>query len=114
MSIFRVQTSIATGAVNTNLLNGSKFEFLARPAVITLYASNDDVNRIELDWTLGNAVVAEDVNPNLAAAVGQILRNTDLIGSGVGDAGDRIQIRARNTDGAAAHIVNILMDINEV
>ncbi len=120
MSIFRVQTSVAAGAVDANLLNGSKFEFLARPAVITIYASQDTPNDIELDWTLGNAVVAEDVNPNAAVAAGvglqagNINRDTDGIGSAAGDAGDRIQVRARNTNAAAAAIVNLLVEINEL
>lgn len=115
MAIFRRTLSIAAGATEVNLLAGSKFEFLSRPSAVTIWATQDTaIDDIEIDLTLGNVVVAEDINPNVATVAGVINRNTDGVGSGVGDAGDRIQLRARNTDGAAARVVNALVEISEI
>lgn len=115
MSIFRRRLSIAAGATETNLLAGSKFEFLSRPSAITVWASQDTaIDDIEIDLTLGNVVVAEDINPNVAGTAGNILKDQDAVGTGVGDPGDRIQLRARNTDGAAARVVSVLVEINEL
>lgn len=114
MAIFKSRTSVAAGATETNILAGSKFEFLGRPSAVSLWAVQDTAaDDIELDFTLGNVVVAEDIPPNLDTTE-LVDRQRDLIGSGVGDAGDRIQIRARNTDGAAARAVSILLEISEL
>ena len=115
MSIFRTTAVLAGNGTNNNLLAGSKFEFLSRPAAVTVFASSDGgtVADVQLDFTLGNVVVAEDINPNLAAVVGNIVRNQDGIGAGVGDAGDRIQLRGRNLN-AVARNLNVLLDISEL
>jgi len=114
MAIFKRRLSIAGGAVETNLLAGSKFEFLNRPSVVTVFSTQATAaNEILLDLTLGNVVVAEDIPPNLDAAE-LIQRDRDGIGSGVGAPGDRIQLRARNTNGAAASVINVLVEINEL
>mgnify|MGYP000713027902 CR=1 FL=1 len=93
-----------------NIISGSKFEFLPRNAVVKLYASQTVAGEVELDFTLGNVVVGDDLDPNLETAVGAVNRNTDLIASGVGAAGDRIQIRGRETSGTTANC-NIIVEI---
>lgn len=113
MAIFKRSVAIAAGAVEVNLLAGSKFEFLSRPSVVTVFATESVANEILLDLTLGNVVVAEDVAPN-ADAGGLIQRDRDGIGSGVGAPGDRIQLRARNTNAGAPSTINVLVEINEL
>lgn len=114
MAIFKRQVSLAAGAVETNALAGSKFEFLSRPSVVSVWATQDTAgDDAEIDLTLGNVVVAEDIAPNLDAAL-LVQKDRDGIGSGVGDAGDRIQLRIRNTDGVNAIIVPVLVEINEL
>lgn len=116
MAIFRVTDTIPAGGVNTNLLNGSKFEFLGRPSAVSLFASQDGAGapNANLDLTMGNVVVGEDVSPNTAAMAGNISRDSDGVGSGVGDAGDRIQLRARNLSAADPVNINVLVDISEL
>jgi hypothetical protein len=114
MAIFKSQTTMTAGGVTTNALAGSKFEFLARPSVVTLWATQSIAgNDVEVDLTLGNVVVAEDIHPNLDTTL-LVDRQRDMIGSGVGDAGDRIQLRLRNTDAAATPVVTVLVEINEI
>ncbi len=115
MSIFRNTTLLAAAGVNTNLLNGSKFEFLHRPSVCTLWASDfGNAAASEITFSLGNVVVAENIPVNTATAAGLISVFNDRIGSAVGMQGDRIQIAARNTDAAANTNVNIQLEINEL
>jgi len=114
MAIFKTQVSLAAGAVNTNALAGSKFEFLSRPSVVSLWATQNTAgDDAEIDFTLGNVVVAEDIPPNLDTTL-LVNKDRDGIGSGVGDAGDRIQLRVRNTDAVNAIIVPVLIEINEI
>jgi hypothetical protein len=120
MSIFKTRVALAAAAVNNNVMAGSKFEFLARPAVVNVWASQDGVvvagTGVEIDFTLGNVVVAEDVfpNPRAAGQEGTILKNEDNIGAGIGDAGDRIQLRLRNTDAVNAVDGTLLIEIAEL
>ena len=114
MAIFKVTDSLAAGAVNTNLLAGSKFEFLARPSAVSVWATQGTaVANVQLDLTLGNVVVAEDINPNVDGA-SLVDRQRDLIGSGVGAPGDRIQLRARQVAGAGPDNITVLVEINEL
>lgn len=115
MAIFRTTVALAAAQVIPNLLNGSKFEFLSRPAVCTLWASDfGGLANTELTFTLGNVVVAENLPVNTATVLGNISTLADKIGSGVGAGGDRIQIQARNTDAAAGTNVSIMLEIAEV
>lgn len=114
MSIFKIQREMQAGEVVVNLMAGSKFEFLSRPAVVSIWATQElEVADVQLDLTLGNVVVAEDINPNLDAA-SIVDKQRDGIGSGVGDAGDRIQLRARNTDAVTTPLLTVLVEINEI
>jgi len=114
MSIVRTRTALLAGAVNVNVLNGSKFEFLGRPAVVSIWGSDDGLGSAILDFTLGNTVVGEDIPLNNAAVAGDVRRDVDGVGSGVGDAGDRIQLRLRNTDTVNAVNGNLIIEINEI
>lgn len=114
MPIFKYVDTIATSAVVTNLMQGSKFEFLPRNSVVRVYAAQDNAN-VDLDFTLGNVVVGDGLAPNVTAAPGLGPdRNTDLLATGVGAAGDRIQIRAQETAGGAGTPIRVLVEINEL
>jgi len=114
MAIFRTRVTLAAAGVNVNLLQGSKFEFLSRPASIQLFASQDGTGSGVIDFTLGNVVVGEDLPPNKTTTAGLIQRQNDGVGAGVGMGGDRIQIRARNLDAVNPINVSIMLDINEI
>ena len=109
MPIIREALTFTANEVKTNILSGSKFEFLPRPSVVRVYASQSTANEVELDFSLGNVVVFEDVNPN-AGTAGAVNRDTDLIGQGVGAGGDRIQIRATETSGTTSD-ATVLVEI---
>lgn len=115
MAIFRRNLLLAAAGVDPNLLNGSKFEFLSAPAVCTLWASDfGNLAASEITFTLGNVVVAENIPVNTATASGNINTLQDRIGAGVGAAGDRIQIAARNTDAVANTTISIQLEIAEL
>lgn len=99
-----------------NLLTGRKQEFLSRPAVVTVFQAQDPAVGIgETDLTLGNVVVGEDLVPNVSLGAGEgPLVNSDMISRGVGAAGDRIQIRVRETGGALAAVVRTLVTIDDI
>ena len=97
----KLTTTVLSGTTNDNLLTGSKFDYLARPAVVTVYGVQEVVatSSISLDFTLGNVVVGDDLVANIqAAGVGPKV-NEDIVAEGVGEAGDRITVRLRETTG---------------
>lgn len=114
MSIFRIRQNLTAGQTIPNLMNGNKFEFLGRPAVVSIWGTDDGTGRGQIDFTLGNLVVGEDLDLNNAVVAGDIRKDSDFIGAGAGMPGDRIQIRARNLDAVNAVNVNLLIEINEV
>lgn len=114
MAIFRTRVTVAAASVNTNVMAGSKFEFLARPSAIALFASQDGTGSAFIDFTLGNVVVGEDLPPNLTTVAGLVQRQNDGLGAGVGMAGDRIQMRVRNSHAANPINVTIMLDISEL
>lgn len=111
----KIATVIAAGATNVNLLTGRKQEFLSRPAVVTVYQVQDTgVGVGATDLTLGNVVVGEDLVPNDSAVGFGPRTNEDMISRGVGAAGDRIQIRVRETGGIAILTVRTLVTIDDL
>jgi len=114
VSIFRIRQALTAGQTIPNLMNGNKFEFLGRPAVVSVWGTDDGTGSAQIDFTLGNVVVGEDLPLNNAVVAGDIRKDSDFIGSGAGDAGDRIQIRARNTDAVNAVNANLLIEIAEI
>jgi len=117
MPVFKFAERLAANAVNNNIMAGSKFEFLPRNGVVRVYAVQDPpagVENINIDFTLGNVVIGDDLPCNFTAteAVGPD-RNTDLLATGVAAAGDRIQIRAQETGGLLQDY-RVLVEINEL
>lgn len=114
MSVFRVNTTVAAGGTVANIMAGSKFEFLARPSAVRVFAVQDAADLAELDFTLGNVVIGEDLPlTERAAGEGPSMTDDKLV-AGVGAPGDRIQIRLRETGGAAPAITRVVVDIAEL
>lgn len=117
MPIFKYVDTIATSGVVTNIMQGSKFEFLPRNSVIRIYAVQDitaALGNVDLDFTLGNVVVGDGLAPNRVALGEGPDRNRDLLATGVGAGGDRIQIRAQETDAGTGMPIRVLVEINEL
>jgi len=109
--ILKLTNTVLAGTTITNLLADTKFDYLPRAAVVTIYAVQDLIaappSSIELDFTLGTTVIGDDLIPNAnpvgGAGVGTGPKtNEDILAKGVGEAGDRIQLRARETTGGVA------------
>lgn len=93
MPVFQHTEQLAASGTNTNIMAGSKFEFLPRNSVIRVYAVSDAGDDVNLDFSLGNVVVGEDLMVFKATAGTGPNRNEHLLVQGAGMAGDRIQIR---------------------
>ncbi len=101
MSVVKIKTTILSGTTNVNILQGRREEYLSRPAAIRIYMVQEIVttSNIDIDFTLGNVVVGDDLSPNVqGTGVGPKI-NEDLLAQDIGAGGDRIQIRARETTG---------------
>jgi len=114
----KLRNVILSGTTNVNLLTGRKQEFLSRPAVVTIYQVQDIVaaSALETDLSLGNVIVGEDLVPNIPGAGFGPRTNEDMIARGVGAAGDRIQIRVRETNGGVGDdgVVRTLVTIDDI
>ncbi len=114
MSVVRLNTTVLAGATNENILAGSKFEFLSRPSAVRIFAVQDAADLAQLDLTLGNVVVGENLPiTEVAAGTGPSMLDDKLV-SGVGSPGDRIQVRLRETGGALPAITRVLIEIAEL
>lgn len=105
MSVVKITTTVVAGTTNVNILQGRREEYLSRAARVQVYCVQDIIvgSNIELDFTLGNVVVGDDLTPNVpGAGIGPRL-NEDLLASDIGAGGDRIQIRARETTGTVGN-----------
>ena len=114
MSVSRFNTSVGAGLTVENIMAGSKFEFLARPSAVRVFAVQDLADLAEMDFTLGNVVVGERMRlTEVTASTGPSMLD-DKIAAGVGAAGDRIQIRLVETGGALAAITRVVIEIAEL
>lgn len=111
MAFLRDRTTFTASTPIANLLAGSKFEFLARPSAVRVYATQTAVGDHTLALTVGNVVLADGLAPNVETTVGNLKRNEDLLAQGVGMAGDRIQLSATENSGAAGSILNWMVEI---
>ena len=118
MPVFKFEETTAASGVNNNIMTGSKFEFLPRNAVVSVYAAQDltgfpGTQNVNMDFTLGNVVIGDNLGLAAAADGTGPDRNTSLLAQGVGAAGDRIQLRTVETVGAPA-TYRVLVQINEL
>lgn len=116
MSVMRLAWAGAAGTTINNLVAGEKFEFLSRHSVVKVYACSDLVANAhcEMDLSLGNVVVGDNmVVPEHTAGLGPE-RDKHLLARAIGRAGDRIQVRLREMEGAAASPTRVLIEIDEI
>lgn len=115
MSLMRLDWAGAMGTTINNLVAGEKFEFLSRNAVVKLYAAADTATgSVECDFSLGNVIVGDNLVVPLHTATLGPERDKHLLARAIGRAGDRIQVRLRETGGAANTPTRILVEIDEI
>lgn len=101
MPVIQVETSIAAGAVNQNLLSGSAFEFLRRNSLVSMGVAAAATGSF-VTIQSGADIVAEEFAPSVLTRYPII--PDEMYYSDAGMAGDRLVIRARNpTGGAIVH-----------
>jgi hypothetical protein len=113
MASLRFEASLAASTTLTNLLAGSKFEFLPAPSAIMVYGVQDgaDAGTLTLDATFGNVIEGDNIAvPTFTAALGPD-RDKHLLVSGVGLGGDRIQLKLVNADAVNAAAYRFLVII---
>ncbi len=110
--------TVLSGTTNNNIIAGEVFEFLSRPAAVRLLVSQEIVvgSNLEVDFNLGNVIGAIGMRPNVAVAAGVVDRDRDQVPAAVGQAGDRIQVRVRETTGIATAdgILNFILEITDL
>lgn len=104
MPVIQGNTSVAAASVNDNLLTGSQFEFLPYNASIE-FGINGDANGADMrvDVFSGADVLLENAPLNVQNRIP--VYPDDFILVDVARAGERIKIRARNTNAGAARSV---------
>jgi len=98
MPVIQVETSIAAGAVNTNLVSGSAFEFARTRQIVSIGIT---VAATGMFCTLqaGPDIIAEEFSPAIAtryAIIPDEMYYTDIM-----EPGDRLVIRIRNPTAGA-------------
>ena len=101
MPVIQVETSIAAGAVNVNLLAGSAFEFLRRNSLVSMGLTAAATGSFATIQS-GADIVVEEFAPAVLTRFPVI--PDEMYYSDVGSAGDRLVMRVRNpTGGAIVH-----------
>lgn len=116
MPTIREEVALAAGASNTNIIQGSKFEFMPRNMAVSVFAVQDgaDPGDVTLDVTFGNAVEGDNLGvPTYTANQGPD-RDKHLLASGVAAAGDRLQLKAVNGDAVNASALRVLVDLRPI
>jgi len=98
MPVITAATSIAANSTSANLLAGDINEFLARPAVISLFVTAAVVG-IRAQLLIGQDVAIDD--QTVSDANRFPITPDDFLARGGGLQGDRLTLRFRNTTGAA-------------
>lgn len=110
MPVIQVETTIAAGAVNQNLLQGSAFEFLRRNALVSMGLTAAATGTFATIQS-GADIVVEEFAPAVLTRFPVI--PDEMYYSDVGAAGDRLVIRVRNpTGGGVVH--RALVQITEL
>ena len=105
MPVVRDERAIAAGASVTNILTGSKFEFLGRNSVVEIFSVMDGpaVGTVVMDVTFGNVLEGDGLQlPTMTATLGPNRNDHKLI-SALAQAGDRLQIKIANNGAAQAN-----------
>ncbi len=99
--------SVAANAQSPNLLAGESFEFLPRPALVSVYMTGSAAG-LEADLLIGGT--AQVLGAVIAPTNRSPLRLEDGMAQGGGGGGDRLFLTALNTT-AGALTANWIVDI---
>jgi hypothetical protein len=113
MPLIQSSVSIAAASVNDNVLQGSQWEFLPFNARVD-FGMNGDANGTDLriDAYSGTDVLCENLIPNVQNRVP--IWPDDFNLNDVAAAGERLKIRARNTNAGAARTLFFAVRITPV
>lgn len=106
MPLIQQSATLAAGAVNDNLLQGSQFEFLPYDASLR-FALNGSATGLVADVYSGQDVLSEQMGINALNRVP--INPDDFLLSDVAAAGERIKIRVRNPTAGALTVFFALM-----
>jgi len=116
--LIKRSVTVLSGTTNNNVLAGEVFEFLTRPAAVRVLVSQQIVaaSLLSVDLNLGNAIVTQNLNPNIAVAAGVVDQDRDRLPAAAGAAGDRIQLSVRETTAGvgADGILNFVIEISDL
>lgn len=99
MPSIRDSRTVLAASTVTNILAGSKFEFMPQAAAVMVYAVQDLAvgGPVVMDVTFGNVVEGDGlIVPQNTVGLGPDTQN-HMIASGVAAPGDRLQISLQNT-----------------
>jgi hypothetical protein len=118
MSLQRFATTCAASGEITNLVAGSKFEFMQRDSIVEVFCVADGTTLTEtdlkMDVSFGNVLEADDVAvPLFTAGLGPNRSDHKLVSAGAA-AGDRLQIKFKNADAVNAANIRCLVVITNV
>lgn len=113
MPVIQGSVSVAASGVNDNVLTGSQFEFLPFDAALE-FGLNGDANGgdLRLDVFSGSDTLLENAPANTQNRVPVF--PDDFVLTDVAAAGERIKVRVRNTNAAAARTLFFTVRITPV
>lgn len=113
MPLIQQQVSVAAATVNDNVLEGSQFEFLPFDAALNFGLVGDaNATDLRLDVYSGQDVLAENMEPSAQNRIPVFPDDFNL--DDVAAAGERIKVRVRNTNAAAARTLFFALKITPI
>ncbi len=110
MPLIQGQVSIAAASVNENVLANSQFEYLPYDASVEFGLVGDaNAADLRLDVFSGQDVLAEAMQPSAQNRMPVYPDDYSL--TDVAAAGERLKVRARNTNAGAARTLNFAIRI---
>lgn len=114
MASLRLNWAGTASTTLPNLLSGTKWETLRRPAAIKVYGAMDTaLGSVQATLSVGNVVIAEDVILQDRVVLKGPLRNEDLLIKGVGYPMDLVQLKLQETAGTTTPC-RILVEIEDL
>lgn len=108
--VIQKETSVAAGAVNDNLCNGSAFEYLRAPSLLSIGVVASATGSF-VTIQVGPSILLEESPPTVKTTMPVV--PDDFLYQAYGAPGDRIVIRFRNPTGGAI-IARAVVQVNEV
>ena len=113
MGVLRDEQSVAASGTVTNLVAGTKYEFMSRNSVVEVFAVQDgaDAGSLRMDVSFGNVLEGDNLAvPTFSATLGPDKDKHKLI-SALAQAGDRLQLKITNQDAVNASALRWLVNV---